>query len=70
MKTTAAAPTTIHGTWTLAELEAYGGHTPECEQFCYSECPIGIQKRYEANQRAAEAQALWTARGKAAGLAR
>lgn len=50
-------------TWAPAELEANGGHTPECERHCDESCPIGQERRREANRRAAEAQALWTARG-------
>lgn len=49
--------------YTKQELEANGGHTPDCEEFCSSSCPIGRERRAKANARAASAQALWTARG-------
>jgi hypothetical protein len=45
--------------WTKAELSANGGHTPECETVCHDSCPIGQERRREANARAANAQKLW-----------
>lgn len=40
-------------------LDANGGHTPECEGSCSPTCPIGQQRRRDANVRAAHAQAAW-----------
>jgi hypothetical protein len=49
-------------TWTKEDLERNGGHTPECEQYCDPSCPIGQEKRAEANRRAHLAQLAWSAK--------
>lgn len=45
--------------WTASELDRNGGHSPECEQACDPSCPIGIERKFEADRRAYDAQILW-----------
>ena len=40
-------------------LARNGGHSPECEGSCDASCPIGQERRRDANERAARAQYAW-----------
>jgi len=42
-----------------ATLDRNGGHSPECEGSCAPSCPIGQERRADADGRAAGAQRLF-----------
>lgn len=63
--TTRTQSTTTHDhaddLWRPSDLDANGGHTPECEASCDPTCPIGKARKADADDRAARAMAAWVA---------